>query len=317
MNTGAVDFRDAAFDAVYRVMKEDKRAMILSTDLGAMGLDRIRSDFGARAVNTGISEQNAMSLAAGLAMDGRQTFVYGIAAHIGTRAYEQFRIDVAANGLPVCILAMGGGLSYGNDGPTHQTTHDLGAMGAIPGVTVFNPADGPSLEASVDRAWRDGAPAYIRIDKERVPVLHQSDMDLSAGWSKQREGTDACIIATGVLVHRALAVADSLANEGISVGVIDLYRPLPFPVDVVAGADAVKCLVALEEQGRGGIGSMIGEQLAVEGVNLNFIRMRLPDEIPLGSATRDWVHRQSGLEQADIENAIRQSLKAGRLRDVE
>lgn len=302
------DFRDAAFKAIRQIMGEDKRAIVLTTDLGAKGLDRIRTDFGERTINTGISEQNTVSLAAGLAMDGRQTFIYGIAAHISSRAYEQIRLDVAASGLSVCVLAMGGGHSYGNDGPTHLTTHDIGGMRTIPGLTVFNPSDGPSLEASVMRAWRDHAPTYIRIDKESVAALYQADMDLSDGWVTLRNGKDACIISTGVLVHRALAVAESLSAEGLSIGVIDLYRPVPFPKDVIAGAGSVSCLVALEEQGSGGIGTMIGEQLATIRSGVNFICLGLPDEIPFGSTPRDWVHQRSGLNKSDIENSIRNTI---------
>ena len=307
LNAGHADFRDAAFMAIHRVMSEDQRAILLSNDLGAKGLDRIRSDFGGRVINTGISEQNAVSLAAGLAMEDRQTFIYGIAAHISTRAYEQIRLDVVANKLPVCMLAMGGGFSYGNDGLTHLSTHDIGIMRAIPGLTVFNPSDGPSLEGSVARAWRNGGPAYIRIDKERVPALYKEGLDYSAGWSMLRNGNDVCIISTGVLVHRALSVAESLAVEGISVGVIDLYRPLPFPDDAISGAGSVACLVSLEEQGSGGIGTMIGEKLTDRGGDVNFIRLGLPDEIPLGSATRGWAHNRYGLNKVDIENSIRNS----------
>ena len=100
----AHDFRDAVFESVFQIVARDSRSIVLTNDMGAMGLSHIQESFPQQVINVGISEQNMMSVAAGLALSGKNVFVYGIASHITTRCYEQLKLDVCALQVPERLL---------------------------------------------------------------------------------------------------------------------------------------------------------------------------------------------------------------------
>ena len=133
------DFRDAAFESVFKIVAGDPSVMVLTNDMGAMGLSRIQESFPQQVLNVGISEQNMMSVAAGLALSGHRVFAYGIASHITSRCYEQLKLDVCALQIPVVLLGIGSGLSYGVDGPTHHSTHDCALLQTLHGMTIYIP----------------------------------------------------------------------------------------------------------------------------------------------------------------------------------
>src|ERR1700756_494994 len=141
-------------------MRADPNIVVLSNAMGAMGLDAIRAEFPARAINVGIAEQNMMSLAGGLAATGKKVFCYGIIAHL-MRAWEQIKVDICMPNLPVTILGVGAGLSYGPDGPTHHGTEDVALMRVLANMTIYNPADWVCTEAVVKMAYEAGTPHYI------------------------------------------------------------------------------------------------------------------------------------------------------------
>jgi len=303
-----LDFRDAVFDAVHKTMSQDKDALILYNDMGAMGIDKIRANFPNRVINVGIAEQNMMSVAAGLALAGKCVFTYGIAAHITARCYEQIKLDICSMHLPVIILGIGSGLSYGVDGPTHQANEDIAIMRALPGMTIYNPADAITATAVVNLAYHSHGPAYIRMDKEQHEAIYNRDtQDFTEGLATVAFGGDVTIIATGILVHRAIAVSEELAKDGVSVRVVDLYRIKPCNTqllrNVILGS---KRIVTLEEHSSvGGIGSLIADLISESGVKVPFTKLSLSDETYLGSASRAWAHERCGLTVDGIVSVLK------------
>src|SRR6185295_8725360 len=128
----ARDPRDAVFAEIGRLAATDPRVVVLTNDMGALGLDELRAARPKQVINVGIAEQNMVSVAAGLAQTGRTVFTYGILAHVTARCYEQLRLDVCATGLPVIGIGVGSGLSYGVDGPTHHGIYDVALLRALP-----------------------------------------------------------------------------------------------------------------------------------------------------------------------------------------
>lgn len=306
-----LDFRDAVFDAVYEIVLQDKDILVLHNDMGAMGLDKIRADFPNRVINVGIAEQNMMGVAAGLALAGKIVFTYGIIAHVTNRCYEQIKLDICSMNLPVIILGIGSGLSYGVDGPTHQANEDIAIMRALPGMTIYNPADAIATTAAVHMAYRSRSPAYIRMDKEQHKAIYTPDtQDFTAGLATVAFGEQITIIATGILVHRAIAVSKELAREGISVRVVDVYRIKPSNDDllrkVILDSEVV---VTLEEHSSiGGIGSLVADLIAESRVKVTFRKLSLSDELYLGSASRAWAHERCGLTVDGTVNTLRDML---------
>jgi len=303
------DFRDAAFDAIRQVLKIDRRVMVLTNDMGAMGLDALREEYPDHVLNMGIAEQNLMSVAAGLAQTGRVIFVYGITSHMTFRCLEQFRLDVCAMKLPVILLGVGSGLAYGADGPTHHAINDLGAMGSIPGLSILNPADASSTLALVDWAYRQRGPAYVRLDKDSHQPLYDSCLfDLQYGFSILRRGTDLALVSTGMLVHRAVQVADVLASEGIQASVIDVFRIAPINKEGIRKAlQHIPLMVSLEEHaGPGGLGSRLAELIVDTELSIRCHRLMLPEQFFRGSATRQRIHDHYGLSLEKICQTVRE-----------
>ena len=312
------DFRDSAFDVIHQILKRDSRLMVLTNDMGAMGLDSIRENSSAHVINMGIAEQNLMSVAAGLALTNKVVFVYGIASHMTLRCLEQYRLDVCAMNLPVILLGVGSGLAYGADGPTHHAVNDMGAMGSIPGLTILNPADASSTSALVEWAYLQNRPAYIRLDKDaHQPIYKHGLLECEQGFSKLKKGSDLVLVSTGMMVHRALHVADVLESEGIQASVLDVFRLAPFNTEgILEAIQDATLVVSLEEQaGPGGLGSRLAELVVDRAVPVRCHRIMLPEQFFLGAATRQTVHDQCGLSLEKICQTVRDllgNLKNGR-----
>ncbi|MDE2101413.1 MAG: hypothetical protein KGL39_29465 [Patescibacteria group bacterium] len=301
------DFRDAAFSQIHAIMRADPNVLVLTNDMGAMGLDLIAKEFPERVINVGIAEQNTVSVAAGLAISGKTVFVYGIIAHIVFRAFEQIRVDVCLHNLPVIILGVGAGLSYGSDGPTHHGTEDMAAMLSLPNMVVFNPSDVELVSQSVEMAYWDREPAYIRLDKEPQAPLAFTARSTGSNPRILREGKDLTIFTTGNMVKVALAAAATMENEGPSVSVVDVWKfSAAMVLEVMAILRESRTALVLEENSAPGVLSAIIDR----GVSLLMLSRRagslcLDEEISFGATTRAFGHKRSGLMPEDIVYKVR------------
>lgn len=294
------DMRDAFFGALYDVAAADPAVVVLSNDFGAPSLDRFRADRQGQFVNAAISEQNMISMAAGMALAGRKPIVYSIASFLTLRALEQIKIDICAMGAKVMLLGVGSGYAYATDGPTHHATEDIAIMRALTGLTLWSPSE-PGVAAALAPMIRDLAgPCYLRFDRGKWPVL--GDLDAATGLRVFGQGTDVALVATGIMVHRAREVADRLADRGVHARVVDLARLKP--VDRAALRDALAPatrIATLEEQaGHGGLGGLIAEFLADEGLLRPLKRFAIDDRFVYGYGERDALHRQRGLDADSI-----------------
>ncbi len=302
-----LDPRDAVFDAIAQRAAQDPRVFVLTNDMGALGLDALRATRPAQVINVGIAEQNMISVAAGLALGGNLVFTYGILSHVTARCYEQLRLDVCAHRLPVIGLGVGSGLSYGADGPTHHGIYDIGLLRALPGMTVYNPADGMTAGAVVYEAAAARGPAFIRMDKE-APEPHAtlSAAELGAGARVLATGKDALVIATGCSVGRAVTAAAHARDSGVDATVVDCFRLKPVPESLLRPLlRAAPLVVTVEEHSSvGGLGSLVAELIADEGVNPTFRRLSLNDDVYLGATGRAGAERVAGIDAAGIVRVL-------------
>lgn len=255
--------RDAFWERIYELAREDRNLMIVSADMGAPALDRFRRDLPSQYVDTGIAEQQAIAVAAGLVMGGRKAFAYAIAPFITLRCYEHIRLEMAAMNVPVTIVGVGAGFSYDDSGPTHHTVEDLSALRILPNLRIDNITDSVMAEAIADISCTLKQPNYVRLDRKPLPALYAKGHDFTPGAHVFRPAADTCILSTGNMVHVALDIADALKRDGIDAGVVDCYR-LPLPCEVLLPALAhVKTVFTLEEHTLpGGFGSAVCELLA-------------------------------------------------------
>lgn len=261
-NTKDISMRDALWNRIYEIAKNDSDVVIVSADNGAPALDKFRKDLSGQFVNTGIAEANTILVAAGLALEGKKVFAYAIAPFITLRCYEQIKIELAAMNIPITLVGVGAGFSYDDSGPTHHTIEDLSIMRILPNMTVNNISDSVMASAFADISCKMTSPNYLRLDRKILPNIYKKGTDFSSGLTVLKESNDIYIIATGNMVHRALEVSEELKKHSIEAGVIDLYT---LPINERLFLEAIrnsKKLVTLEEHTiPGGMGSAVAEVL--------------------------------------------------------
>jgi len=297
------DIRDALFEELFELALNDRFIMLLSGDQGAFSIKKFQDSIPDQYINVGVAEQNMISVAAGLAMTGHKVVVYGIIPFATIRCLEQIKIDLCSQNLPVTIAGVGAGYAYATDGPTHHAVHDMALMRVMPGMQVWNPSDHTMIASIVPQLVNDPGPKYIRLDKGAFPDLYaDSGDDFSEGLTVLRKGKDLMIVATGIMVHRALEVAESLSAAGIDTGVTDLYRVKPFDEDVLRKAVAGSNRVATLEENSivGGIGTVVGEVMAEAGMGIPLRRLGIADVFRWELGGRDPLQARDGLDASTL-----------------
>ena len=241
--------------------------VVLDADLAAATkTGMFKKAFPDRFFDCGIAEGNMISVAAGIAATGLVPFASSFAMFAAGRAYEQVRNSVGYPHLNVKIAATHAGVTVGEDGATHQCNEDIALMRTIPGMTVICPADGQETAAAVEAALLMNGPVYLRLGRAAVPTVTDiPDYKFEIGKAATlHAGTDATVVATGYMVHIALAAADMLANEGVSVRVLDMHTIKPIDGEaLLAAARETGAIVTAEEHSIiGGLGSAVSEYLS-------------------------------------------------------
>lgn len=290
----------------------DERVVVLEADIGKSTHSAL---FGAahpeRYFNVGIAEQNEMGVAAGLASCGKVAFVSTYAVFASMRACEQIRTFVAYPRANVKIRPSHGGLTPGNDGPTHHATEDLGMMRTIPNMTVCMPTDAVMAYKAVFAAAELDGPLYLRLTRDGVPAIYDDELDFTFGKAiVLRTGTEATIVAIGDMVVQALQAADRLAQDGIDVTVVDMHTLKPLDEACLLEHCAGKRFVvsAEDHQINGGLGSAVAELLA-EQCHVPMKRIGVRDTFAESGPYPELL-RKYGLDAGAIERAVRQGLAA-------
>lgn len=233
--------------------------LVFDADLAAATQTaKFKAAFPDRFYNAGIAEGNMVGLAAGVATTGRVAFASTFAMFAAGRAYEQIRNSIGYPHLNVKIGATHAGISVGEDGATHQCNEDIALMRTIPGMTVVVPADDVEARAATRCAYSTDGPFYLRLGRLAAPVINDPESyEFELGRAiVMREGTDATVVACGLMVSAALEAADALAAEGISVEVINMHTIKPLDEDtLLASAAKTGHVVTVEEHSViGGLG---------------------------------------------------------------
>ncbi len=241
--------------------------VVMDADLAAATkTGMFKKAFPDRFFDCGIAEGNMMSVAAGIAATGTVPFVSTFAMFAAGRAFEQVRNSIGYPHLNVKIGATHAGITVGEDGATHQCNEDIALMRTIPGMTIINPADAVEAKAAVAAALEMQGPVYMRFGRAAVPVIHNKDnytFELGKG-AVLAEGTDVTLVATGYMVHLALAARDMLALDGISARVVNIHTIKPLDTELIAKcARETGAIVTAEEHSIiGGLGGAVAECLA-------------------------------------------------------
>lgn len=276
------------------------------------GLNRFAAAYPDRYISFGISEQNMVSAAAGIATCGVTPFVATFASFLGLLACEQIRMDVAYSAQPVRLIGHHTGISLGFYGTSHHATEDIGTMRSIADLTIVSPSDGAQLEAAIRASADHDRPIYFRIGRGRDPVVYEGGTQFTFGKAHEHlQGEELTIIACGITVHAAIEAARAMNAAGRSVGVIDMASIKPLDRDaVLAAAERSKKLMTVEEHNvLGGLGAAVAEVLADEGAGVKLKRHGIYDEYSLiAPPTHLYAHYK--LDAAGIRDVAEQFLSA-------
>jgi transketolase len=258
--------RDAYGDALALLGAENKNVVVLDADLSGSTRSAVfAAKFPERFFNMGVAEQDMISTAAGLAAGGKIPFASTFAVFAAGRAWDQARQSVCMGKMNVKIVASHGGITVGEDGPTHQALEDVALMRMLPHIVVIVPADAHETAAAVRAAARINGPVYIRTSREKFPVIFDEKMEFIPGKGNVlRQGTDVAMIACGVMTYKAMEAAETLAAEGISAAVVNMssIKPLDTAL-IISMAKSTGAIVTGEEHSvTGGLGSAVAETVS-------------------------------------------------------
>jgi len=312
--SGKMATREAYGKALADLGASNSQVVVLDADLSkSTKTADFAKVFPERFFNLGIAEQNLMGTAAGLAAAGKIPFASTFAVFATGRAFEQIRNSIAYTRLNVKIAATHAGVTVGEDGGSHQSVEDIALMRSLPNMTVFVPADEAETRGAVRAAAQMEGPVYIRLGRAGVPPVHGAGFRFVPGKAVVlREGRDAAILATGIMVPAALEAAASLAGEGIETRVISVHTVKPLDLEAVAAAAReTGALVTAEEHSIiGGLGAAVCEAVC-ESCPVPVKRVGLPDVFGESGKPAELLEK-FGLTPAGIAGAVREAVKLKR-----
>ncbi len=292
----------------------DKSIFALCSDSrGSASMSPFFQRFPEQSVETGIAEQNLVSIAAGLAACGKKPYAFSPACFLAARSYEQAKVDCAYSGTNVKLIGISGGVSYGALGMSHHSAQDIAAMAALPNMRVYLPSDRFQTEKLIEALLQDEKPAYVRVGRNPVEDIYSEgacpfQLDKAAWLRGKGEAVRAAIIACGEMVRPALEAAEALAEAGISASVLDMYCVKPLDREaVLEAAGLADIVVAVEEHGPfGGLGSMVA-QVVGECCPKRVKCLSLPDA-PVITGTSAEVFEHYGLTGRGIAKTVKELL---------
>lgn len=304
--------RNAVVNRLFELAKTNDRIVLITGDLGFGVLTDFAKTYPDQFLNVGVAEQNMTAVATGMALEGYIPFTYSIANFPTLRCLEQIRNDVCYHSLPVKIVAIGGGFSYGQLGMSHHATEDLAILRALPNMVVAAPSDPWQAEHVVDAFIEHPSPCYLRVDKSKAGLPAESRGDFQLGVARKvRDGSDLTLVSTGAILGESLKAAAELETEAIAARVIDMHCIKP--LDEGAIRDAVNetgGLITVEEHSViGGLGGAVAEYCLEAGLRPGFFRrVGLRDTYSSIVGSQDYLRVAYRMDAAAIVDLSRRML---------
>jgi len=265
--------RGAFINTLSELAAQDDRIVLMTADLGFTVLEPFAKTFPKRFYNVGVAEQNMMGMATGLAEAGFIPFVYSIGTFASLRGYEFIRNGAILHRLPVRIVGVGGGLEYSTAGMTHHSIDDVGVMRVQTGIEVIAPADATQTQLALQSTWQRPSPIYYRIGKYDNVTIPDLEGRFTFGQPETiGDGTDILLVSMGGISKEADNTRQQLAAEGIqaSLAIVSTLNPSTDLAPILAN---FRYVMTIEEHYiNGGLGSMVAEIIAENGINARLHR---------------------------------------------
>lgn len=314
--TEFADMRTVYGDTLIKIGEANQNVVVVGADTSdSLKTKPFGKKFPNRFFNVGIAEGNLITIAAGLANEGKIPFASTYAAFLPGRCVDQIRNAIAyptrngKNGLNVKMVVSHGGLSVGADGGSHQQIEDIAIMRAIPNMKVLIPADTVAVEKLIQLISQLYGPFYMRMARSKTPIIHLQTQEFQIGKGiVLRDGSDCTIVACGITVQMALDASDILKQEGISCRVIDMFSIKPIDSDLLEkAARETGGIVTCEEHNiMGGLGSAVSEVISEK---YPVLMRRIGARDQFGESARDsevpLLLEKHGITSIHISNAVK------------
>jgi transketolase len=309
--TEPIATRAAYGDALVELGEAHEDVVALDADLAVSTQSmKFGKQFPDRFFNCGAAEANMMSMACGLAATGKRPYCSTFAIFAAGRAYDQVRLGIAHNELPVRIGASHGGVSLGEDGASHQMIEDIALMRAMPKMQVVVPADYNQAYRATMESYERDEPMYLRFGRPATPIVYEDIPEkLGPGVDVMREGKDISIIATGHMVWRALEAAESLEQEdGVEAEVLNvaIIKPLDSAAILESLSKTGLAVTAEEHRVTGGLADAV-RQVAAEQHPVPIFALGMGDEFGI-SGTGEACMEHFGFTPSGIADRVREAL---------
>lgn len=300
--------RDTFVRTLVELAKEDKNIELLTGDLGFGVLQPFWEKCPDRFTNAGIAEQNMTSVAAGMALTGKNVFTYSIGNFPTLRCIEQIRNDCAYHNANVKIVCIGGGFVYGSLGMSHQATEDLAILRALPNVVVLAPADLIEAEECTKALAKYKGTAYLRLGRGGEKRIHDKIENFQIGKAiKVCDGAKIAIFSTGAIFEEVTVAKDVLKAKGINPAVYTFPTVKPIDKEIIEQiAKDFDLIVTCEEQNViGGFGSAVAEVMTeMKQRNAILLRVGLNDEYSVRVGNQKYLRGQYGIDAEGIVKKI-------------
>ena len=302
--------RTAFIQALNEMADRDARVCLVVGDLGYSVIEEFATKHPDQFVNAGVAEQNMIGLAVGMALTGKIVFTYSIGNFATLRCIEQIRNDVCYHRANVKVVAVGGGLAYGNLGVTHHASEDVAIMRSLPNMTVVAPGDPVEARLATRAAVAQDGPFYLRLGKAGEPVVHQAEPDFAVGRAiTVHDGSDVTLIASGGMLATADKVARTLSGQGLGVRLLSMHTVKPLDRDGLArAATETRYVFTLEEHSiEGGLGGAVAEVMAeLEPGHAPLKRIGLRPEFNRTVGDQNYLKAMHGLNEESVLKTIQE-----------
>ena len=300
--------RDEFIKEIHKGAKKNKKILLLSADFGSPALNDFRFDLKSQFLNLGISEQNMIDFAGGLALEGNKPYLYAMAPFLSLRCLEQHKVSSCLMNLNVCSIITGIGLSYANSGPTHYSTEDFACLRTLPNCEIYTASDPLVAKLIAKLTLLNNKPIFVRLDmKAGLNFSKKVSLDqIRNGFrfiKKTKQKKILCIVGHGTILQRAVNAVSNLDKKKQNyINIIDIIRSKPFPHKLRYEIDQYKSILTLDEQTlSGSLGSVISENLLTKQ---KIRSLSLPDKFIFENKGRSKLLDINGLSVQNIRKNI-------------
>lgn len=300
--------RDTFVKTLVELAKEDKNIELITGDLGFGVLKPFWEQCPDQFTNAGIAEQNMTSMAAGMALEGKNVFTYSIGNFPTLRCLEQIRNDCAYHKANVTVVCIGGGFVYGSLGMSHQATEDLAILRALPDVVVMAPADLVEAEECTKALAKYQGTAYLRLGRGGEKRIHEKIENFQIGKAiRVHDGKRVAIFSTGAIFEEVTAAYDELKKQGYNPAVYTFPTVKPVDIETIKRISSdFELIVTVEEHNIvAGFGSAVAEVMAeMKDKKASLLRIGLNDEYSIRVGNQKYLRQQYGMDSEAIASRI-------------